>query len=246
MACGTAGAVWWRGNAALAAGLCAALLWSHGVARAAGSETLPGGEDGGFLALLTVLAAALLVEAWLNRKHRAACRELGRWARRDPSWEPRRLEEYVRKTFSWVQDARRRQDLATLRVLLHRDLYRKWGAEIAQMRSDGVSEVVKGPRLLRVRIVGARDCCDDGRDSFTALVTFWGARYRVDSRGVVVDRHPRPSEDVTRPDVHEQYWTYQRDGDRWLLRDVAGADGVLSLLMGMDASVVSEEDGRPS
>lgn len=107
------------------------------------------------------------------------------------------------------------------------------------MHSEGATKVVKDPELLRVRLVGARDRRGEEQDSFTALVTFWGTRYRVDTRGVVLDRLPRT--DVTRPDTHEEYGTYQCQEDRWLLRDVAGAGGLFSLLVGMAGSAVSEE-----
>lgn len=222
-------------------GVLPVLFCLQGPVRAGGGGASPPGGGDGFPALLILVGFVAFVygSVLLAYKRRFVRHELARWARRDPSWDSRALEAHVRNTFHRVQDAWCRQDLDALRELLHPDLYRDWEARVMEMRSEGVVSVVEGLKLLGVSIVGAEDYRDGERDSFVALVTMWVAKYKVDGEGRVL-------EGTKAADIFEEYWRYEREGGRWLLREVVDANGLLSCLLGAHAPVVSEEFDRPA
>jgi hypothetical protein len=132
--------------------------------------------------------------------------------RMDPAWNEARIKQHVTASFMEIQEAWCVRDLERLQALLSRRLFKEWNRRIQKAKKQGEHDVMWGTRILRREIVDVRDYADNDKDQFTVKIVAFANDQTVNDAGKVKD---------VRPCLFVEFWTYRRNGDDWLLHEVA-------------------------
>lgn len=199
-----------------------AIASPYAYARAGGGGN--GGGGGGLIALILLpfaIAYAWYVNRRINKKKKATELLLDTLSQNDPAWKEEILEQHVRKTFVQIEKAWCKQDLAQLQSLLYPELFLEWKEKIELMQSKGERNVMEGLRIDDVRLVDAQNYRDHEKDIFTACIDATATDYTVGGNGEIVSSNTASRRKQANKEKSEEsfreFWTYERNGDKWLL-----------------------------
>jgi predicted lipid-binding transport protein (Tim44 family) len=156
-----------------------------------------------------VLAPALFVP-----KARNTWQLLEHLAQRDASLEPEDLRAHVIDTFYKLQRCWHERAYESMKSLLVPSLYTQHCNQLQSMVQNHEINVLDDLRLERVDIIhlsylNLGDTCD-----FTALITARARDYYLDDRSGAWLRGDRA------PTRFQEFWTFRRQGNSWLLSDI--------------------------
>lgn len=135
-------------------------------------------------------------------------------ARQDPTMAPDVLTEQARRTFVQLQQCWEARDYGPMQPLLMPDLYGQHTAEIQGLIHNHEINRIEGLQVDSVEVVGVRYTDDPNAREFTALITARARDYYVDDRtGEFLRGDDAPAR-------FQEFWTFHRHGDAWLLREI--------------------------
>jgi predicted lipid-binding transport protein (Tim44 family) len=135
-------------------------------------------------------------------------------SRTDREWDPTKLRDLTRSTFMRLQECWERRDYGPMEPLLMPFLYAQHCNQLAAMVGQHEINRIRGINIAALDLVNVRYPQDKDQREFTILITATAADYYVDDRTGNFLRGNREAAEF------QEFWTFQRFGGRWALRDI--------------------------
>ncbi len=144
-------------------------------------------------------------------------------AQQDPSVKPEVLRKLVDSTFRKLQECWQARSYEPMKPLLMPDLYNQHTAQLSRMIANHEIDRIEDLKVEYVDLVNVRYTEKPDQREFTALITASARDYYVDDKTGKFLRGDKA------PARFQEFWTFHRVGDGWLLREVeqAGESDVL-------------------
>ena len=138
-------------------------------------------------------------------------------SRQDPSLSPADLRKLAESTFRKLQECWEKRDYAPMEPLLMRALFLQHTVQLHGLARNHEINRIEGLRVERVDIVNVRYTEKSDQREFSALITASARDYYVDDHNQKFLRGDRS------PARFQEFWTFQRAGAGWLLREIEQA-----------------------
>ena len=135
-------------------------------------------------------------------------------ARQDPGMRPVDLQATVRGVFVQLQTCWTARDYAPMQPLIMADLYASHCSQIAGMKRNHETNIIADLEVLRIDLVHVRYMLKPDQSAFTALITAKARDFYQDDRTGAFVRGDASAA------TFQEFWTFQRQGGRWLLREI--------------------------
>ncbi|MFH1024807.1 MAG: TIM44-like domain-containing protein [Planctomycetota bacterium] len=135
-------------------------------------------------------------------------------ARTDGDFAPAAIENAARATFLKLQECWQARDYTPMKLLLFPNLFARHEAQIRGMIRNHEINVIGNLAVENVEIVNVRYTHLSDQREFTALITARAQDHYIDDR---TREFIRGDESSAR---FQEFWTFQRRGNAWLLRDI--------------------------
>lgn len=136
-------------------------------------------------------------------------------SRQDLSMAPDILREQAQATFLKLQTCWQERDYDPMRPLMMSDLYADHCRQIAGMVRNHEINMIDQLKVDRVDLVNVRYPFKEDQREFTALITATALDYYLDDR---TQKWLRGDKMVSAQ--FQEFWTFQRQGKAWLLREI--------------------------
>ena len=209
--------------------------FSHSSSSRSGSSGSGSGSSGvAFVAFLVfVVVPIILVVAAVQRKasksenldylyppatvaRKAAKTEklLSFLSKQDPSLSLPELRKLAESTFRKLQECWGKREYGPMEPLLMRALFLQHTVQLQGLARNHEINRIDDLRVEKVDIVNIRYTEKSNQREFSALITASACDYYVDDRN---QKYLRGDESSAR---FQEFWTFQRSGDNWLLREI--------------------------
>jgi predicted lipid-binding transport protein (Tim44 family) len=135
-------------------------------------------------------------------------------SKQDPSLSSQALRELAESTFRKLQECWGKREYGPMEPLLMRALFQQHTAQLQGLVKNHEINRLDDLRVERVDIVNVRYTEKSDQREFSALITASARDYYVDDRSQKYLRGDKG------PARFQEFWTFQRSGDRWLLREI--------------------------
>ncbi len=135
-------------------------------------------------------------------------------ARQDEAMQPAKLEAVVRATFLKLQECWQAREYAPMQPLLMRDLFLDHNRQLAGLQRNHEINMIADLKVERLEVVLVRYPQKPDQREFTALITASARDFYVDDRSLKFLRGDQS------PAEFQEFWTFHRQGDAWLLREI--------------------------
>ena len=144
-------------------------------------------------------------------------------SRQDPSLSPPELSKLAESTFRKLQDCWEKRDYGPMKPLLMDALFVEHTSQLQGLVRNHEINRIHDLKVERVDIVNVRYTEKSDQREFTALLTASARDFYVDDR---TGKFLRGDEESAR---FQEFWTFHRSGDEWLLREIeqAGESDIL-------------------
>jgi len=132
----------------------------------------------------------------------------------DKQWEPELLKNTARDTFLKLQECWEKREYSPMQPLLMPNLYAQHLEQIDSMIRNHEINKLESLQIRRIDIVHLRHYVKKEQQEFTALIEASVRDYYVD------DRTGEFLRGDSEPATFQEFWVFQRKGDRWLLREI--------------------------
>jgi predicted lipid-binding transport protein (Tim44 family) len=159
----------------------------------------------------------------INKKAAKTEKILNFISKQDASILPKELHTLSDVTFRKLQDCWQKRDYTPLKGLLMDALFTQHMAQLQGLARNHEINKLDNLQIKQVDIVNIRYTERPDLREFTALITASARDYYVDDRTNAFLRGDNA------PAQFQEFWTFQRSGDRWLLREIeqAGESDIL-------------------
>jgi len=138
-------------------------------------------------------------------------------SRQDPSLSPQDLRRLAEATFRKLQECWQSRSYGPMESLLMPPLYAQHKSQLAGLRRSHEINRIENLKVDRLDLVNVRYTEKPDQREFTALITASARDYYVD------DRHGKFLRGDSSPAQFQEFWTFQRWENRWLLREIEQA-----------------------
>lgn len=135
-------------------------------------------------------------------------------ARQDPSMSPGTLQEQARATFLKLQECWQAREYGPMKPLMMSDLHAAHCSQLAGMVRNHEINVIESVKVDRIDLVNVRYTFKENQREFTALITATAKDYYLD------DRTQKRLRGDDQPAQFQEFWTFQRQDNAWLLREI--------------------------
>jgi predicted lipid-binding transport protein (Tim44 family) len=144
-------------------------------------------------------------------------------SRQDPSFSAAELKKLSESTFRKLQDCWGKRDNGPMKPLLMETLFNQHTSQLKGLVRNHEINRIDDLKVERVDIVNVRYTEKPDRREFTALISASARDYYVDDRANQFLRGDK------NPARFQEFWTFHRSGDQWLLREIeqAGESDIL-------------------
>ena len=141
----------------------------------------------------------------------------------DPSVKPEALRKLVDSTFRKLQERWQARNYEPMKPLMMPDLFNQHTAQLNGMIANHEINKIEDLKVEYIDLVNVRYTEKPDQREFTALITATAKDYYVDDK---TGRFLRGDEAPAR---FQEFWTFHRVGDQWLLREIeqAGESDIL-------------------
>jgi predicted lipid-binding transport protein (Tim44 family) len=146
-------------------------------------------------------------------------------SRQDPSLSLPELRKLAESTFRKLQGCWEKREYGPMEPLLMRALFLQHTAQLQGLTRNHEINRIEDLKVEKVDIVNVRYTEKSDQREFSALITVSARDYYVDDRS---HKYLRGDKSSAR---FQEFWTFHRSGDRWLLREIEQA-GESDLLKG--------------
>jgi len=144
-------------------------------------------------------------------------------SRQDPSFSAAELKKLSESTFRKLQDCWGKRDNSPMKPLLMETLFNQHVSQLKGLVRNHEINRIDDLKVERVDIVNVRYTEKPDQREFTALISASARDYYVDDRANQFLRGDK------NPSRFQEFWTFHRSGDQWLLREIeqAGESDIL-------------------
>lgn len=135
-------------------------------------------------------------------------------SKQDPAMAPDSLREQAKVIFLKLQECWQARDYGPMKPRMMPDLYADHCRQIAGMVRNHEINMIDQLKVDRVDLVNVRYPFKEAQREFTALITATALDYYLD------DRTRKRLRGDDRSAQFQEFWTFQRQGKVWLLREV--------------------------
>ena len=135
-------------------------------------------------------------------------------SRQDPSLSASELRKLVEETFRKLQECWGKREYGPMEPLLMRALFLQHSAQLQGLTGNHEINRIEDLKVEKVDIVNVRYTEKSDQREFSALITASARDYYVDDRN---HKYLRGDKSSAR---FQEFWTFHRSGDRWLLREI--------------------------
>ncbi len=138
-------------------------------------------------------------------------------SRQDPTFSSLELRKLVESTFRKLQECWGQREYGLMEPLLMRALFVQHTAQLQGLTRNHEINRIEDLKVEKVDIVNLRYTEKSDQREFSALITASARDYYVDDRN---HKYLRGDKSSAR---FQEFWTFQRSGERWLLREIEQA-----------------------
>jgi len=144
-------------------------------------------------------------------------------SRQDPSLSPRALRTLAENTFRKLQECWEKREYSPMKPLLMDALFVQHSAQLRGLIRNHEINRIDDLKVERIDLVNVRYTEKADQREFTALITASARDYYVDDRTNKFLRGDKSKAQF------QEFWTFHRSGDKWLLREIeqAGESDIL-------------------
>ncbi|MCY2931635.1 MAG: TIM44-like domain-containing protein [Planctomycetota bacterium] len=135
-------------------------------------------------------------------------------ARTDTDFTPKTLADQAEGVFRKLQECWEAREYGPMQPLMMPDLYAAHLEQIEGLKRQHEIDHIAGLEVKRVDVVNVRYTHAKDQREFTALITASARDYYTDDRTGAFLRGD------SRPATFQEFWTFQRQGQGWLLREI--------------------------
>ena len=135
----------------------------------------------------------------------------------DPSVKPEALRKPTDSTFRKLQECWQARNYEPMKPLMMPDLFNQHTAQLSGMVANHEINKIEDLKVEYIDLVNVRYTEKPDQREFTALITATAKDYYVDDK---TGRFLRGDEAPAR---FQEFWTFHRMGDQWLLREIEQA-----------------------
>jgi predicted lipid-binding transport protein (Tim44 family) len=135
-------------------------------------------------------------------------------ARQDPSFTLETLTSQATSTFLKLQECWQARNYEPMKPLMMGDLYLDHMRQLSNMIGQHETNIIENVSVERVDMVNIRYTHDAQQREFTALITAAARDYYID------DRTGRFLRGDSTPQKFQEFWTFQLQQGRWLVREI--------------------------
>ncbi len=135
-------------------------------------------------------------------------------SKQDLSLSPKELRKLTEETFLKLQECWQKRNYAPIKTLLMADLYAQHSAQLQGLIRNNEINKLDELKVKQVDLVNVRYTEKPDQREFTALITASARDYYIDDRTNKFLRGDNSSSQF------QEFWTFQRLGDHWLLREI--------------------------
>ena len=135
-------------------------------------------------------------------------------SKQDASLLPQELRTLSEATFRKLQECWQKRDYAPMKTLLMDNLFVQHTAQLQGLIRNKEINKIDNLQVKQVDLVNVRYTEKPDQREFTVLITASARDYYIDDR---TDKFLRGDE---RPAQFQEFWTFQRVGNQWLLREI--------------------------
>ena len=159
----------------------------------------------------------------IDKKARKTEKLLTFLSRQDPAVSTESLRDIADSTFRKLQECWQKREYGPMKPLLMEDLFRLHTTQLEGLVRNHEINRIDNLQVEQVDLVNVRYTDKPEQREFTALITASARDYYLD------DRTSRFLRGDSSPARFQEFWTFQRFGDRWLLREIeqAGESDIL-------------------
>ncbi|MFJ1267663.1 TIM44-like domain-containing protein [Legionella lytica] len=150
----------------------------------------------------------------IERKSEKTLKLLTFLAKQDKTVDPAALKSMVHLTFLSLQDCWMKRKYEPMKKLLMSDLFQQHTTQIDGMIRNHEINRLDRLQILNIDLVNVRYTEKPNQREFTALITASARDFYVDDR---TRQYIRGDEG---PETFQEFWTFQRQDDTWLLREI--------------------------
>lgn len=212
-----------------------------------------GGGDGNGLLFggVAIAIAAPIIALWMviyeiRRKKliAKAAKDLNAAATHDPTWSVEELKNLSEKVFMAYQKAWTKQDLDSVRDLLHFDYYQKASQKLKALIDNGERNVLKSIKIDDMELVSIRDVASKDGDMFVMDIGAQMIDYTVSTkdnsfiRSPILKKNDESMDEYIKraklePDEFYEFWVFIRHNERWKLWEIKQSESILKDLEGL-------------
>lgn len=134
--------------------------------------------------------------------------------KQDPSLQPGELRKLAESTFRKLQECWGKREYGPMKSLLMPDLYAQHTSQLQGLKRNHEINRIDNLTVERVDLVNLRYTEKPDQREFTALITASARDYYVD------DRTKNFLRGDNSPAQFQEFWTFHRSGNHWLLREI--------------------------
>ena len=135
----------------------------------------------------------------------------------DPSVKPEGLRQLADSTFRKLQECWQARNYEPMKPLMMQDLFNQHTAQLNNMIANHEVNHIENLKVEYIDLVNVRYTEKPDQREFTALITATAKDYYVD------DKTGRFLRGDKTPARFQEFWTFHRFGDQWLLREIEQA-----------------------
>ena len=150
----------------------------------------------------------------INKKSLKTEKLLDFISKQDLALSPQELRKLTEETFLKLQECWQKRDYAPMKALLMNDLFVQHTAQLQGLIRNNEINKLDELKVKHVDLVNVRYTEKPAQREFTALITSSARDYYIDDR---TNNFLRGDDS---PAQFQEFWTFQRAGDNWLLREI--------------------------
>ena len=135
----------------------------------------------------------------------------------DPSVKPEGLRKLADSTFRKLQECWQARSYEPMKPLMMPDLFNQHTAQLSNMIANHEINKIENLKVEYIDLVNVRYTDKPDQREFTALITATARDYYVDDKTGKFLRGDKA------PARFQEFWTFHRVGDQWLLREIEQA-----------------------
>jgi hypothetical protein len=209
----------------------------------AGAGGTSGSDKSSWIMVLLLLPVIL---GWMANRaimkafaRRAAAAVVMQAASRDSAWTQDKLKYRAKQSFVELQDLWSTNDEQGSIALVHPDFQEGYLRELRNLAASNQRNVISNIKISNVDIVLAKDFADDDEDLFVALIEGSMDDAIYDNDGQLIRTLGNKDGNPNR--LIQEYWTFKRSGDDWLLNEISKSHDAVTDEVSIDAQGLAEK-----